>query len=122
MNRGLALALILLAFIVTLIGADTVLLSDAISENESSLSACKEELPASPDKVAALKHALEENRFLFSVSLPLSYISEYEEALAALEAAAALQDKNAFAAAHAEASQALAQMKRSALFSFGQIF
>ena len=76
MNRGLALALILLAFIVTLIGADTVLLSDAISENESSLSACKEELPASPDKVAALKRALEENRFLFSVSLPLSYISE----------------------------------------------
>lgn len=122
MNRGLALALLILAFALTVVGADAMLLSDAISENEAPLAVCTETPLATPEEVAAVRHALEENRLLFSVSVPLAYISEYEEALAEMEAAAITKDGNTFATARAAASQALSQIKRSALFSLGQIF
>ena len=122
MNRGLALALLILAFALTLVGADVILLSDAVAENEAPLAACAESTPASPEEVAALRRAFEDNRFLFSVSVPLAYISEYEEALAEMEASVLTRDESSFASARAAASQALLQIKRSALFSLGQIF
>jgi hypothetical protein len=122
MNRGLALALLILAFALTLVGADVILLSDAVAENEAPLAVCAESTPASSEEVAAVRRAFEKNRFLFSVSVPLAYISEYEEALAQMEASILTRDESSFACARAAASQALSQIKRSALFSLGQIF
>ena len=122
MNRGLALALIILAFAVTLIGADTILLSEAITESEEALTSCLTDGSPAPEGIGALRRVFEDSRLLFSVSLPVECISEYERSLTALESAAASGNEEAIAAAHADAALALAQIKRSALFSLGQIF
>ena len=121
MNRGLSLALLLLAFVLTLVGADTVLLSDAVSKNEEALLACEGAGTPTVGELASLRAALEDSRFIFSVSVPLTHLYEYEEALAALEGAAAVNDATACAGARAEAAVALAQIKRSARFSLEQI-
>ena len=121
MNRGLSLALILLAFVLTLVGADTVLLSDAVTQNEAALAALEGEETPTAQELLALRRALEDNRFILSVSVPLSHLYEYEAALAALESAAAIGDRAASEGARAEASVALSQIKRSARFSFEQI-
>lgn len=122
MNRGLALALLILAFTVTLIGADTILVSEAIDEIAAPLSECEACESEISQKVAAVRYAFEENRFLLSLSLPSDRIDEYEAALCELEAASATEDGDGFASAHKETSFALMQMKRSALFSLEQIF
>ena len=122
MNRGLALALLLLAFVVVLVGADTVFVQESIEENESLLGALDPKEPSTLTEVTRIRHAYEEARVLFSVSVPLSLLNEYEEALSALEAAAISGEGGNYAAARAEAITALAQIKRSASFSIGQIF
>lgn len=122
MNRGLVLALLLLAFVVVLVGADTVFIQESIKENESLLTALDPKEPSSLAEVAPIRRAYEEARVLFSVSVPLSLLNEYEEALSALEAAAISGEGGNYAAARAEAITALAQIKRSASFSIGQIF
>ena len=50
MNRGLALALLILAFALTIVGADAMLLSDAISENEIAFS------PAAPTRITSVPY------------------------------------------------------------------
>ena len=122
MNRGLALALLLLAFVVVLVGADTVFIQESIEENESLLTALDPKEPSSHAEVAPNRRAYEEARVRFSVSVPLSHLNEYEEALSALESAAISGEGGNYAAARAEAITALAQIKRSASFSIGQIF
>ena len=122
MNRGLALALLILAFAVALIGADTVMISEAVDELSASLALCEGDKIAPPEKVALVRHAFEENRFLFSVSVPLAQIEKCEDALCAMEVALFTKDESAFASARAEAVLAIEQIKRSALFSFEQIF
>ena len=121
MNRGLALALLILAFTVTLIGADTILVSEAIDDIATPLSEC-EACESAAQKVAAVRYAFEKNRFLLTLSLPAERIDDYEAALCELEAATLTQDSDGFAAAHKETALALTQMKRSALFSLEQIF
>ena len=121
MNRGLSLAILLLAFVLTLVGADAVLLSDAVAQNEAALAALEGEDAPTVRELLALRRALEDNRFILSVSVPLSHLYEYEAALAALESAATCKDATACAGARAEASVALSQIKRSARFSFEQI-
>lgn len=122
MNRGLALALLLLAFVVVLVGADTVFVQESIKENEALLTALDPKEPSTLAEVTPIRRAYEESRILFSVSVPLSLLNEYEEALSALEAAAISGEGGNYAAARAEAITVLAQIKRSASFSIGQIF
>ena len=86
MNRGLALALLLLAFTITLVGASTILVKDRVAENEALLSALDPKEPATETDFSAVRLAYEDARFVFSISVPLGYLNEYEEALAALEA------------------------------------
>ena len=121
MNRGLALALLLLAFVVVLVGADAILMKDAIDENEARLSALDETEVASQDELTRVLNAFERTRFLISVSVPLGHLNEYDEALAALSASVRTGESGAYVAARAEALAALAQIKRSALFSLEQI-
>ena len=122
MNRGLALSLLLLAFLFVLIGANAFMIGEAIAENEAVLASFEGEKDLSPEGAAAAILTFERHRFLFSVSIPLSYLQKYEEALYTLEAAALAGDEEGYAGAHAEARLALNQMKKSALFSPEQIF
>ena len=122
MNRGLALALLLLAFTITLVGASTILVKDRVAENETLLSALDPKEPATETDFSAVRRAYEDARFVFSISVPLGYLNEYEEALAALEASVFSREAGNYAAARAEAIAALKQIERSALFSLGQIF
>ena len=121
MNRGLVLAVLLLAFVAVLVGADAILMKDAIEENEARLSALDEVEVAAREEVARVLDTFERTRFLFSVSVPTGYINEYDEALAALSASVSSKEAGSYAAARAEAVAALSQIKRSALFSFEQI-
>ncbi len=122
MNRGLAIALLLLAFIITLVGAGTILIKDRLKDNEVVLIALDPKEPSSDAEIAAVCRAFEDSRFLFSLSVPLDYLNEYEEALASLKASVLTKEEGAYAAARAEAIAALGQIKRSALFSKEQIF
>ena len=121
MNRGLALALLLLAFAITVVGASTILVKDQLEENETVLAALDPKEPSTSEEVAAVRAAFEGARFLFSVSVPLGYLNEYDEALSALEASVLTEEAGAYAAARAEAIAALGQIKRTALFSLEQI-
>lgn len=121
MNRGLALALLLLAFAVTLVGASTILVKDRLEENEAVLSSLDPKEPATDAEFSAVRRAYEDAWLLLSVSVPMGYLNEYEEALAALEASVLTGEEGSYAAARAEALAALTQIKRSALFSLGQI-
>lgn len=121
MNRGLSLALLLLAFVAALVGADTVLLKDAVAENEAALFACAETDAPSSDALSELREALARNRAVLSVSVSTEELHAYETALLLLEGAARTGDAAACAEAYAEATAALAQIKRSARFSFEQI-
>ena len=121
MNPGLALALLLLPFVVVLVGADAILMKDAIDENEARLSALDETEVASQEELTHILNAFERTRFLISVSVPLGHLNEYDEALAALSASVRTGESDAYVAARAEALAALAQIKRSALFSLEQI-
>ena len=121
MNRGLTLALLLLAFIVVLVGADAMLMKDAIDENEAILTSLDEKEVATREELSRVLDTFADDRFLFSISVPEGYINEYDEALAALSASVVANEAGAYAAARAEALAALLQIKRSALFSFGQI-
>lgn len=121
MNRGLALALLLLAFAVTLVGASTILVKDRLEENEAVLSALDPKEPATKTEFSAVRRAYEDAWLILSVSVPMGYLNEYEEALASLEASVLTGEEGSYAAARAEALAALGQIKRSALFSLGQI-
>ena len=121
MNRGLTLAVLLLAFVAVLVGADAILMKDALNENEAILSSLDEKEVATQTEVAHVLHTFERTRFFFSVSVPQGYINEYEEAIAALSASVVAKEAGAYAAARAEALAALSQIKRSALFSLEQI-
>lgn len=122
MNRGLTIALLLFAFVITLIGADTILLSQAIGESEDALTALDATDPPAFSVIGDIQAAYAENRVLLSVSVPLGYLNEYEEALASLSAATLTGDEDSYACARAQAITALLQMKRSVLFSIEQIF
>ena len=122
MNRGLALALILLSFVVTLVGANTIFIRESIEESEMLLTALDPKEPSEIEALLPVRRAYEDARLLFSVSVPLSLLNKYEEALSALEASALSGEGGNYAAARAEALTALTQIKRSALFSLGQIF
>ena len=121
MNRGLVLALLLLAFVIVLVGADAILMKDAINENEARLSALDETEVATQSEVSRVLDTFDRTRFLISVSVPLERLNEYDEALAALTASVLSGESGAYAAARAEAMAALTQIKRSALFSLEQI-
>lgn len=121
MNRGLVLALLLLAFVIVLVGADAILMKDAINENEARLSALDETEVATQSEVSRVLDTFDRTRFLISVSVPLERLNEYDEALAALKASVLSGESGAYAAARAEAMAALTQIKRSALFSLEQI-
>ena len=121
MNRGLVLALLLLAFVIVLVGADAILMKDAINENEARLSALDETEVATQSEVLRVLDTFDRTRFLISVSVPLERLNEYDEALAALKASVLSGESGAYAAARAEAMAALTQIKRSALFSLEQI-
>ena len=88
MNRGLALALLLLAFVVTVVGAGTVLTKESLEKNEAVLSSLDPKEPSSAKEVVAVRSTFEESRFLFAVTVPFGILNEYEEALSALDAAA----------------------------------
>ena len=121
MNRGLVLALLLLAFVIVLVGADAILMKDAINENEARLSALDETEVATQSEVSRVLDTFDRTRFLISVSVPLERLNEYDEALAVLTASVLSGESGAYAAARAEAMAALTQIKRSALFSLEQI-
>ena len=122
MNRCLIIALLLFAFVVTLIGADTILVSEAIGESEEALYALDEQEPPAFSAVSDIHASYIQNRLLLSVSIPIGYLNEYEEALASLCAATRAGESGAYATARAQAITALSQIKRSALFSIEQIF
>ena len=122
MNRGLILALLLLAFVITFIGADTILISEAITESATALEALDPLTPPTPSSVSEIRYAYDEHRLLLSLSIPHGYLNEYEEALASLCAATMAGEAEAYATARAQAITALSQIKRSALFSVEQIF
>lgn len=122
MNRGLILGLLLLAFVVTLVSADALLLSEVIEESETALAVLDPVTPPTFEKVVALCTAYERHRFFFSISVPLGLLNEYEEALASLSAGVQAGEAGAYATARTQAMTALSQIKRSALFSPEQIF
>jgi len=111
----------LLAFIITLVGAGTILVKERLEDNEAILTALDPTELSSEAEIAAVRSVFEGSRFLFSLSVPLGYLNEYEEALASLGASVLTKEASAYAAARAEAIAALLQIKRSALFSLEQI-
>ena len=75
MNRGLALALLLLAFVVTVVGAGTVLTKESLEKNEAVLSSLDPKEPSSAKEVVAVRSTFEESRFLFAVTVPFGILS-----------------------------------------------
>lgn len=122
MNRGLTLALFLLIFAVALIGFDTFFVDKALKKNENLLVALNTDEICTEEEIEAVRHAYAKAQLLFSVSISKAYLNEYEEALAALSASVVTREADAYVTARAEALAALAQIKRSALCSVGQIF
>ena len=84
--KGLLLSILLFLLFFGLILTDALLVENAISEMETTLSRISVE-NANIAGVNAIKDTLEEKRFLFSVSMPLSYMEEAEEKTLALELA-----------------------------------
>lgn len=84
--KGLLLSMFLFVLFSGLILADALLVEKAISEMETALSHVSAEND-DMEEINTIKTTLEEKRFLFSVSLPLSYIEEAEEKTLALELA-----------------------------------
>ena len=82
--KGLLLAILLFLSFVGLIVTDALLVAHAVSDMETILAAVSAD-ESDAAKIEEIKNALENNRFLFSVSLPLSYIEEAEEKVLALE-------------------------------------
>ena len=122
MNRGLTLALFLLIFAVALIGFDPFFVDKALKKNENHLGALNTDEICTEEEIEAVRHAYAKAQLLFSVSISNAYLNEYEEALAALSASVVTREADAYVTARAEALAALAQIKRSALCSVGQIF
>ena len=122
MNRGLALALILLGIAVSIVLVDTHYVKKEISESYVLLSALPAATVCEDEDAERLFEAYKRSRTLLAISVAEGYLNEYEEALAALSASVASKEVGNYAAAREEALAALRQIKRSALFSFGQIF
>lgn len=122
MNRGLAVALILLALVATLLCAEYAMIADAVAENAAVIEAMNEEEPPSLSELSHARAVFEENRFLFSVSVPLSYIDEYERNLRYMESAILTQNADYYVRARLGALAALAQIRKTALFSPEQLF
>lgn len=122
MNRGIVLSLLLLAFLVVFVSADALLISEAIGETETALSALDEAVLPAHAEVSRVLEAFEGHRFLLSVSVPMHQIEEFESALTDMASASKAQDEDGYTAARARAFLFLSQIKRSALFSKEQIF
>lgn len=122
MNRGLTLSLIILGIVIAFVCSDTLLVRKALKESEDSLLGLDPETVCTHEEVEKVCGIYNRARLLFSVSIAEGYLNEYEEALAALTASVRTKEKDAYVPARAEAIAALAQIKRSALVSFGQIF
>ena len=122
MNRGLFLSLIILGVVIALVCADTLLVSQALKESEDTLLGLDPESICTEEEAGEVSAVYKRARALLAVSVAEGYLNEYEEALAALTASARTKERSAYVAARTEALAALAQIKRSALISFGQIF
>ena len=84
--KGLLIATLLFVLFFSLILADALTVASKMSEI-SDLSATVTANTESASKVAHIKQTLKENRFLFSVSLPLFHLEELEGKILALELA-----------------------------------
>lgn len=82
--KGLLLAILLFLLFTGLIITDALLVERAVSDMETTLAAVSAD-ESGAEKIKEMKNTLEESRFLFSISLPLSYIEEAEEKVLALE-------------------------------------
>ena len=122
MNRGLTLALFLLIFAVALVGFDTFFVDKALEKSERLLQALDTKEVCTEEEMVAVRQAYGKAQLLLSVSISKAYLNESEEALAALSASVVTREADAYVTARAEALAALAQIKRSALCSVGQIF
>ena len=122
MNRGLALALLLLTFSITIIALDVFFVGKGIKESEELLSALSADEICTEEALNGVCNIYKSRRTLLAVSVSEGYLNEYEEALAALSASVRSGETGTYVASRAEALAALAQIKRSALFSIGQIF
>lgn len=122
MKKALLISLLLFAFILTLIFANAFFVLDAVEACEGVLRTFDEETPPGAEEILSLKMAFEKNRLLLSVSVPASDIMAYEAAIADLETAARAEEPIAYAAAKAQASLALTQIKKTALLSAEQLF
>ena len=122
MNRGLALALLLLTLSIGIIALDVFFVNRELRENEELLSALATDEICTEDEILKVCDTYKSARTLLAVSVSEGYLNEYEEALAALSASVRSGETGAYVASRAEALAALAQIKRSALFSIGQIF
>ena len=122
MNRGLALALFLLTLSASVICLDVFFVGKGLRESEQLLSALDADEICAEEEIRDVYNVYNSRRTLLAVSVSEGYLNEYEEALAALAASVRSGESGAYVSARAEALAALAQIKRSALFSFGQIF
>ena len=122
MNRSLTLALILLIITLSFAGVDTVLVHHRLAQNDAAIESLDPKDICSEAQVDEICRIYGNTRLLLAVSVTEGYLNEYEEALAALTAAVRTGKADAYVAARAEAIAALAQIKRSASVSFGQIF
>ena len=122
MNRGLTLALIILGVVIALVCTDTLFVRKTLKESEDTLLGLNPETVCSEDALDTLCNVYKRTRTILAISVSEGYLNEYEEALAALAASVRTKENDAYVSARAEALAALAQIKRSALVSFGQIF
>ena len=122
MNKGLAIALILLTLVVTLLCANTALVVDAVAENTAVIKALNETHPPSVSELSHARAVFEESRFLLSISVPLGYLDEYERNLRYMESAILTQNEGHYAQARMGALTALEQIKKATVFSPEQLF
>lgn len=122
MNRGLGLSILLLLLAVLLVGGDSLWVRKSIEKNEDALVDTGGDRVCTQAEIERVNAVFRKTRICLAVSVPEGYLNEYEEAIAALTASVKSEQEEAYVAAHAEARAALEQIKRSALFSVGQIF
>lgn len=118
MNRALILAILIVALLAALIGADVILVADTIEKATDILASAEKQ---ATEKADSLQRLIDDNRLLLSASVPLSQLYTLEEAVKDLAVAAQEGDPYEIRVAHGRASLALSQIKRSALFSKEQI-
>ncbi len=122
MNRGLAIALILLALVITLVCANAAMVADAVAENTAVIEEMNEAEPPTLSELSRARAVFEGSRFLLSVSVPLGFLEEYERSLRYMESAIMTKNRSYYVKSRLDALAALEQIKRSAIFSSDQLF